>query len=71
MLALWGGWQGLRVMVEKIESLSQGDLEERGHSQVSVFGVYTDERGDAARNTLSLLSDPHQSDICSQQMAEQ
>ena len=53
--------QGLRVMMEEIEFLSEGDLE-KGHIQVSVFGGYTDERGDAARNSMSLLSALHESD---------
>ena len=53
--------QGLRVMMEEIEFLSKGDME-KGQIQVSVFGGYTDERGDAARNSMSLLSALHESD---------
>ena len=47
--------EGLKVMMEEIEFLSKGDLEE-GHIQVSVFGGYTDERGEAAKNSMALLS---------------
>ena len=47
--------EGLRVMMEEIEFLSKGDLDE-GHIQVSVFGGYTDERGEAAKNSMALLS---------------
>ena len=46
--------EGLRVMMEEIEFLSKGDLDE-GHIQVSVFGGYTDERGEAAKNSMALL----------------
>eukprot|EP00092_Neocalanus_flemingeri_P010107 GFUD01010891.1.p1 GENE.GFUD01010891.1~~GFUD01010891.1.p1 ORF type:complete len:361 (+),score=104.28 GFUD01010891.1:33-1115(+) len=53
--------EGLKVMMEEIEFLSKEDLEE-GHIQVSVFGGYTDERGDAAKNSMSLLSALHDSD---------
>merc|ERR1712181_9957 len=35
-----------------------GDLD-KGHIMVSVFGGYTDERGDAARNSMSLLEALH------------
>jgi len=45
---------GLKTMIDEIEFLSQDDLD-FGHIQVSVFGGYTDERGDARRNSLSLL----------------
>ena len=60
----------LKVMMEEIEFLTsevrqraltespcgaQEDREE-GHIQVSVFGGYTDQRGDAAKNSMSLLS---------------
>ena len=53
--------QGLRVMMEEIEFLSKEDLK-AGHIQVSVFGGYTDERGDAAKNSMSLLSALHESE---------
>ena len=53
--------EGLKVMMEEIEFLSKGDLEE-GHIQVSVFGGYTDERGEAAKNSMALLSALHESD---------
>ena len=53
--------EGLKVMMEEIEFLSKEDLDE-GHIQVSVFGGYTDERGDAAKNSMSLLSALHESD---------
>jgi len=53
--------EGLKVMMEEIEFLSKEDLKE-GHIQVSVFGGYTDERGDAAKNSMSLLSALHESD---------
>jgi len=53
--------QGLKVMMEEIEFLSKEDLD-KGHIQVSVFGGYTDDRGDAARNSMSLLSALHQTD---------
>jgi len=46
---------GLKTMIDEIEALSQDDLD-FGHIQVSVFGGYTDERGDARRNSLSLLT---------------
>ena len=52
--------QGLKVMMEEIEYLSKGDLEE-GHIQVSVFGGYTDERGEAAKNSMALLNALHES----------
>ena len=52
--------QRLRVMIGGIEVLSKGDLED-GQIHVSVFGGYTDERGDAARNSMSLLSALHES----------
>ena len=47
--------EGLKVMMEEIEFLSKGDLDD-GHIQVSVFGGYTDERGEAAKNSMALLS---------------
>ena len=53
--------QGLKVMMEEIEFLSKEDLD-KGHIQVSVFGGYTDDRGDAARNSMSLLTALHQTD---------
>ena len=53
--------QGLRVMMGEIEFLSKEDLE-KGHIQVSVYRSYTDERGDAARNSMSLLSALHESE---------
>jgi len=46
--------EGLKVMMEEIEYLSKDDLS-RGHIQVSVFGGYTDERGEAAKNSMALL----------------
>ena len=52
--------EGLKVMMEEIEYLSKGDLEE-GHIQVSVFGGYTDERGEAAKNSMALLNALHES----------
>jgi len=53
--------EGLKVMMEEIEFLSKGDLEE-GHIQVSVFGGYTDERGEAAKNSMALLTALHESE---------
>ena len=53
--------EGLKVMMEEIEFLSKAELD-KGHIQVSVFGGYTDDRGDAARNSMSLLSALHQTD---------
>jgi len=53
--------EGLKVMMEEIEFLSKDDLAE-GHIQVSVFGGYTDERGEAAKNSLALLNALHESD---------
>jgi len=53
--------EGIKVMIEEIEYLSKGDLD-KGHIMVSVFGGYTDERGDAARNSMSLLGALHDSD---------
>ena len=53
--------EGLKIMMEQIEFLSKGDLEE-GHIQVSVFGGYTNERGEAAKNSMALLSALHESD---------
>ena len=50
--------EGLKVMVDEIAFLSK---EEEGEIQVSVFGGYTDERGDATRNSMSLLSALHNS----------
>lgn len=50
--------EGMKIMIEEIEYLSQADLE-RGHITVSVFGGYMDERGDAARNSLALLQALH------------
>jgi len=47
--------EGLKVMMDEIEYLSKGDLD-NGHIQVSVFGGYTDQRGDAAKNSMSLLA---------------
>merc|ERR1719348_2133766 len=48
--------EGLKTMIEEIEYLTSQEDKEEGHIQVSVFGGYTDERGDAAKNSMSLLS---------------
>merc|ERR1711970_1059648 len=53
--------EGLRVMMEEIEFLSKEQLLE-GHIQVSVFGGYTDERGEAAKNSMALLNALHETD---------
>jgi len=50
--------EGMKIMIDEIEYLSKGDLD-KGHIMVSVFGGYTDERGDAARNSMSLLEALH------------
>jgi len=47
--------EGIRTMIDEIEYLSKGDLD-KGHIQVSVFGGYSDPRGDASKNSMSLLS---------------
>lgn len=52
---------GIKVMIDEIEYLSKDDLD-KGHIMVSVFGGYTDERGDAERNSMSLLGALHDSD---------
>ena len=53
--------EGLKVMMEEIEFLSREQLLE-GHIQVSVFGGYTDERGEAAKNSMALLNALHETD---------
>jgi len=53
--------EGIRTMIEEIEFLSKDDLD-KGHIQVSVFGGYTDPRGDARQNSMSLLTAFQQSD---------
>jgi len=52
---------GIKTMIYEIEYLSKGDLD-KGHIMVSVFGGYSDERGDAARNSMSLLGALHESE---------
>jgi len=54
--------EGLKVMMEEIEYLTSKEDQEEGHIQVSVFGGYTDERGDAAKNSMSLLGGLYESD---------
>jgi len=53
--------EGLKVMMEEIEFLSKEQLLE-GHIQVSVFGGYTDERGEAAKNSMALLNALYEAD---------
>jgi len=48
--------EGLKVMMDEIEFLTSKEDQEEGHIMVSVFGGYTDERGDAAKNSMSLIS---------------
>ena len=48
---------GLNVMVEEMTALSCGNCE---NIEVAVVGGYTDKRGDAARNSLSLINSLHQ-----------
>jgi len=48
---------GIDIMVEEIAALSCGNVDS---IQVSVVGGYTDVRGDAAKNSLSLLDALHQ-----------
>jgi len=55
--------EGLRTMMEEIEYLTSQEDRAEGHIQVSVFGGYTDERGDAAKNSMSLLQALHDSDM--------
>merc|ERR1712129_75583 len=50
--------EGMKIMIDEIEYLSKGDVD-KGHIMVSVFGGNTDERGDAARNSMSLLQALH------------
>lgn len=53
--------EGIQIMIDEIEYLSKDDLD-KGHIMVSVFGGYTDERGDAHRNSMSLLEALHDQD---------
>ena len=48
---------GLDIMVDEISTLSNGDYE---YIEVTVVGGYTDVRGDAAKNSLSLLNALHE-----------
>ena len=48
---------GLDIMVDEISTLSCGNVDS---IEVSVVGGYTDVRGDAAKNSLSLLNSLHQ-----------
>ena len=47
---------GLEIMVKEIAALSSDDAD---NIEVTVVGGYTDVRGDAARNSLSLLKSLH------------
>lgn len=47
---------GLDIMVKEISALSSGDV---SYIEVTVVGGYTDVRGDAEKNSLSLLSALH------------
>lgn len=47
---------GLEIMVKEIAALSTNDAD---NIEVTVVGGYTDVRGDAARNSLSLLKSLH------------
>ena len=49
--------EGLDIMVEEIATLSYGNYD---NIEVTVVGGYTDVRGDAARNSLSLLKSLHE-----------
>lgn len=46
--------EGLKTMIDEIIALSKDEYE-LGHINVSVFGGYTDPRGDARRNSMGLL----------------
>jgi len=46
--------EGLKTMIDEIIALSKDEYE-LGHITVSVFGGYTDPRGDARRNSMGLL----------------
>lgn len=50
---------GIKLMLEEIAALSSG-YADHGRVEVSVVGGYTDARGDAARNSLSLLKALHE-----------
>jgi len=54
--------EGLKTMMDEIEYLTSKEDQEEGHIQVSVFGGYTDERGEAIKNSMSLLQALHASD---------
>jgi len=54
--------EGLKTMMEEIEYLTSKEDQEEGHIQVSVFGGYTDERGEALKNSMSLLGALQDSD---------
>ncbi len=49
---------GIQIMLEEIAFLSDDDVDD-GVVEVSVFGGYEDERGDAAKNSMSLLHALH------------
>ena len=49
--------EGLDIMVEEIATLSYGNYD---NIEVTVVGGYTDIRGDAARNSISLLKSLHE-----------
>lgn len=54
--------EGLKTMMEEIEYLTSEKDRDEGHIQVSVFGGYTDERGEAIKNSMSLLGALQDSD---------
>nr|ACO10559.1 N-terminal asparagine amidohydrolase [Caligus rogercresseyi] len=54
--------EGLDIMLHEIGALSRGYVDE-GRIEVTVVGGYTDSRGDAAKNSMSLLRAIHESSI--------